>query len=164
MNQQEALVKLATVRLAINHVLRTRAMQKSAGFWASLMRGFSDVGSDLESNPDRVNGVTFPGTRRYVEGLGGTLSADGTRARYSNPQNASTSGVWPLDSDLKKQQEKVKRLQKQLPPEKAKEYEKYKEPHHNATPSAIPSVAPAQPNVIPLPAGTLQPGGLFPFR
>ena len=30
MNQQEALVKLAQVRLAINHVLRTRAMQKQA--------------------------------------------------------------------------------------------------------------------------------------
>lgn len=30
MNQQEALVKLAQVRMAINHVLRTRAMQKQA--------------------------------------------------------------------------------------------------------------------------------------
>ena len=35
MNQQEALVKLAQVRMAINHVLRTRAMQKQAsGFSA----------------------------------------------------------------------------------------------------------------------------------
>ncbi len=32
MNQQEVLVKLAQVRLAINHVLRTRAMQKQADY------------------------------------------------------------------------------------------------------------------------------------
>lgn len=33
MNKQEALIKLATVRLAINHVLRNRAVQKQADAW-----------------------------------------------------------------------------------------------------------------------------------
>lgn len=185
-DKQAALIKLAQVRCAINHVLRMRARQKQAGWWEDLNRGTEDFLSDMEMNPDRVNGVGNVGSPSYVRSLGGTRDAAGTMARYEHPENFPSMLVWPFNRGLQEAQDRVRRTASQMDPEKAKELEKWKEPHHNVDTGSSKPVPQKKTRMIPppirpqasqqtpssppsgyqppLPTGAFQPGGLFPFR
>lgn len=100
-NQQKALVKLAQLRGAINHVLRTRAMQKQAGI------------SDLLKDLGWHNGYKGIPTRRWTGQMGGTTNSSGTIERYEKPEESLTSYYWPLGGGVIDAQNRVKRTLKQ---------------------------------------------------
>lgn len=136
MNKQEALVKLATVRLAINHVLRNRAMQKQARD--------PDLLRNLEMSPE-VNGAVGMPTPQYVKDLGGTMDKSRTMARYEHPENFPWWSVWPFHGPLKETQDRIKRMQKQ-DPRKIKE-----EMEAEAQKPAMQNISPLQSPVVALP-------------
>ena len=86
MNQQEALVKLATVRLAINYVLRSRAMQKQAEGYPYTARAGSDGRPRglQDINPDLYNAITSYDKSRARLDLIRKLGLDKPVDRYIN--------------------------------------------------------------------------------
>lgn len=91
MDKQEALVKLAQVRLAINHVLRQR-MEKSAA---------PNAGS-FGSYPTNIMNLVGNGFRQLLPGVFNSFGkAIGLSPRKSmTPTNASTEGGYPLSSGV----------------------------------------------------------------
>ena len=153
-DKQAALIKLAQVRCAINHVLRMRAMKKQARD--------PDWQRNLELT-DEMNGAVGTSTPLWVKGMNGTLSKDKNFERYRDPENSSTFwSLFPFGGLVSPAQQKTKRMLKQqaegrkalgMPQDPYKDYEEPSQP-----------VVPPTDHQSPLPPGTLQLGGLFPFR
>ena len=123
MNQQEALIKLATIRMAINHVLRTRAMEKQARD--------PDWARNLELT-NETNGAVGISTPQWVRGMGGTLNKSRTIERYPKPEKSPTSYFFPFGGQVRETQNKTKRMLKRQEEARGSEkdpYEKYKNPH-----------------------------------
>lgn len=121
--KNNALVKLAQTRLAINYILRARAMQKQARD--------PDWMRNLEMT-DEMNGAVGISTPQWVRGMGGTLNKARTIERYKTPENAPTSYFWPLNKEtnsIKGVQKKTKRMQQQRDPKKIEENKKWEGPH-----------------------------------
>ena len=104
MNQQEVLTKLAQVKMAIRHVLRTREMEKQAKS--------PDWARDLEVS-NQPNGSVGISTPRWTKGMGGTVNKSRTMERYPKPENAPTSYFWPFNRPIKETQDKTKRILQQ---------------------------------------------------
>lgn len=105
MNSRQAYIKLAQTRLAINYVLRTRAMQKQAA-------GISDWFRDTFSTTNGAEGLSTP---KWTKEMGGTLDDFRKAERYTTPENARRSYFWipgfQDTQDLKEVQDKIKRTQ-----------------------------------------------------
>lgn len=122
-DKQEALVKLAQVRCAINHVLRMRAMKKQARD--------PDWMRNLEMT-DEMNGAVGISTPQWVRGMGGTLNKARTAECYKTPENAPTSYFWPLNKEtngIKEVQNKTKRMQQRRDPAAVEKNKAWEGPH-----------------------------------
>ena len=100
-NNEQAIIKLAQIRMAINHVLRIREMEKQAKDpdWARNL--------EISNKPNGSVGIPTP---QWSKGMGGKVNKSRTIERYNKPENSPTGYFWPFNGPLKETQNKTKRM------------------------------------------------------